>query len=270
MSRRRTSGLAALALSVVALAGCGPLGDSGDPPREDGDGAALDEPRHRVAGTELFRGDYETGNLRQWDGFQEVADDRISVVEDPVDQGRFAGRFEVRDGDNPIGFGDRAEVQMFTGETEGLERWYAWSTMFDPTFPISDAWQVVTQWHAAGIDGSPPLAFYVIGDRVALQTNPHDGDGQPIRQEEVRWSAPLDRGEWHHFRLHVVWSGSDERGLVELWHNGQKVAGPIRTRTLYPGYGAYFKQGYYRRSGEPATGIVYHDAFRASRGSRAA
>ena len=93
MSRRRTSGLAALALSVVALAGCGPLGDSGDPPREDGDGAALDEPRHRVAGTELFRGDYETGNLRQWDGFQEVADDRISVVEDPVRPGALRGPF---------------------------------------------------------------------------------------------------------------------------------------------------------------------------------
>ena len=70
--------------------------------------------------------------------------DRIQAVTDPVNQGRYAGRFEVRDGDNPIGFGDRAEVQLETGEHEGADRWYAWSTMFDPSFPGGDAWPVVT------------------------------------------------------------------------------------------------------------------------------
>ena len=264
MGRRAVAAGIALSLALVAAGGCGPLGSSDTPAREDGPGASLDRSEHRVAGRELFRGDYETGDLRQWDGFQEVAKDRVQVVRDPVDQGNYAGRFEVRDGDNPIGFGDRAEVQMETGEREGLERWYAWSTMFDPTFPVSDAWQVVTQWHAEDLDGTPPVAFYVIGDRIALQANPHDSEGNPIRTEVVRWSGPLDRGTWHHFRLRVIWSGSDARGLIELWHNGERVAGPLHTRTLYPGHGAYFKQGYYRRSGEPATGIIYHDAFRVS------
>jgi hypothetical protein len=262
MRHRAVAGVV-LSLTLTLVGGCGLRGSS-EPPRENGPGASLDKQRHRVVGTELFRGDWETGNLRQWDGFQRVATDRIRVVTDPVDQGRYAGRFEVRNGDNPIGFGDRAEVQLGTGEHEGQERWYAWSTMFDHTYPISDAWQVVTQWHAEDLNGTPPVAFYVIRDQIVLQTNPHDGAGNPIRREVVRWSAPLDRGTWHHFRFHVVWSGSDTRGLIELWHDGVKVAGPIRTRTLYPGHDAYFKQGLYRQSGEPRTGIVYHDAFRMS------
>ena len=249
--------------AVVTAGGCG-FGSSEKPPRESGPGAALDQPRHRVEGREFVRGDWETGDLRQWDGAQAVSRDRIQVVRDPVDQGGYAGRFEVRQGDNPIGFGDRAEVQLDSGETEGLERWYAWSTMFDPTFPISDAWQVVTQWHVGDLDGTPSVGFYVIEDRIALQVNPHDAEGQPIREPEVLWSAPLDRGTWHHIRLHVVWSGSDDTGLLELWHDGLRVAGPVNVRTLYPGHDSYFKQGYYRRSDEPLTGIVYHDAFRAT------
>ena len=261
---RRCRALVGVALLTVALAlgGCG-FGSDQKPARQNGPGASLDQPRHKVEGRELHRGDWETGDLSQWDGAQAVSRDRIQVVTAPVDQGRFAGRFEVREGDNPIGFGDRAEVQMETGETEGVERWYAWSTMFDWGFPISDAWQVVTQWHCEDCDGTPSLAVYVIRDRVALQVNPHEADGTPLK-ERVLWSAPLDRGEWHRFRLHVRWSGSDERGLVELWHDGEKVVGPVHVRTLYPGHDAYFKQGYYRRSGEPETGIVYHDSFRVS------
>jgi hypothetical protein len=264
MRRRRAAAGVALLLALATLGGCGLLGDDNPPPRENGPGATLDAPVHRVIGTELLRGDWETGNMRQWDGAQAVSDDRIQVVTSPVDQGRFAGRFEVRDGDDPIGYGDRAEVQVDSGETEGADRWYAWSTMFDPTYPTSDAWQVVTQWHCADCDGTPSVGFYVIGDRIALQTNPHDAAGNPIGKEVVRWSAPLDRGRWHHFRLHAIWSGSDSKGLLELWHDGEKVAGPIHTRTLYPGHDAYFKQGLYRQAGVPEPGIVYHDAFRMS------
>jgi hypothetical protein len=262
MRRRRAAAGLVLAAAALLAGGCG-LSSDEKPARQDGPGETADEPTHRIPGRVLVRGDWETGDLSQWDGAQAVSRDRIQVVTDPVDQGGHAGRFEVREGDNPIGFGDRAEVQVGSGETEGADRWYAWSTMFDPSFPVTDAWQVVTQWHCSDCDGTPSLAFYVIGDRYALQVNPHEEDGTPL-EEQVLWSTPTDPGTWHHIRLHVVWSGDDEAGLVELWHDGERVAGPVRIRTLYPGHEAYFKQGYYRRSGEPQTGVVYHDAFRAS------
>ena len=267
--RRRCAAAGVATIAALVLAGgCGFGSSAEKPPRENGPGAALDKPRHRVEGREIVRGDWETGDLRQWDGAQAVSRDRIQAVTAPVNQGTYAGRFEVRDGDNPIGFGDRAEVQLETGEREGADRWYAWSTMFDPSFPDSDAWQVVTQWHCEDCDGTPSVGFYVIGERFAFQVNTHDADLQPI-EEHIVWSTPLARGTWHHFRLHVIWSGSDDTGLVELWHNGRKVAGPVHIRTLYPGHRAYFKQGYYRRSGEPRTGIVYHDAFRMTEAPKA-
>ena len=147
--------LALLAAGVaVIVAPRGP----GTGERIDGPGAALDAPADRIPGTELFRADFETGDLRQWDGVQRVAPDRIQVVEDPVEQGRYAARFEVRDGDNPIDENDRAEVQLATDEAEGDVRWYGWSTMFAPGFPSSDAFQVVTQWRPRGPTARPRSA----------------------------------------------------------------------------------------------------------------
>lgn len=257
-SLRRVAIVLALAV-MIPVAGCG---ESGDPERVDGPGAERDQVRHTIPGTELFRADFETGDLRQWDGSQAVADDRIRVVRDPVDQGQFSGRFEVRDGDNPIGFGDRAEVQLGSGEREGEERWYAWSTMFAPDFPRTDAWQVVTQWHSAE-DGPPPVALYVVGDDLELQTNPYDADGQALAPI-THWAGPLDRGIWRHLRLHVVWSSDPDEGLLELWVDDERVTPPIRTQTLRPGQQAFLKQGYYRQSGEPRTGVVFHDGMRVS------
>ena len=66
--------------------------------------------------------------------------------------------------------------------------------------------------------------------------------------------------------MRVRWSGSDRRGWVELWMNGRRVVKRARVRTMYPGYGNYFKQGYYRCNCLTRTGVVYHDGFRQSRG----
>lgn len=240
---------------AATAAGCG--GETATAPR------VPDAGDQRLPGKEVLRADFETGGLQQWSGGQSVDDDRIRVVEDPVDQGRYAARFEVRDGDNPIGFGDRAELQLDSRESEGDERWYAWSTMFAPDFPVTDAWQVVTQWHS-DVDGPPPLAFYVEDDRLILRTNRYEADGSSAGDPIDHWSAPLRRGVWYRIKLHVGWSGDDERGFLELWVNGRRVTDRIPTRTLFPGQDSFFKQGYYRRSGEPQTGVVYHDGFRAS------
>lgn len=219
-------------------------------------------PADVLPGTPVFRGDFETGGLNQWGGLQRVATDRISVVRSPVRQGSFAARFEVRNGDNPIGFGDRAEVQSSTGESEGDDRWYSWSTMLAADYPSSSAWQVITQWHA-NADGSPPLGFYVSGESILLQANRYSGAGSSIGTSTI-WRGPLRRGQWQDIRMHVKWSGSDATGFVELWINGARQTfddGSTRRaiRTLVPGVGAYIKQGLYRQSGVSGTGVVYHD-----------
>ena len=156
-----------------------------------------------------------------------------------------------------------------TGEAEGEQRWYAWSTMLASDFPRTNAWQVISQWHA-NADGSPPLAFFAEGDSIELQAHRFSGPGAEIDIKDI-WTGPMKRGQWQDIQMHVKWSGSDSVGFVELWIDGVQQRFDDGTtkrfiRTLTPGVGAYFKQGLYRQSGIAGTGVVYHDGFRMSTG----
>ena len=258
---------AAVALAMV-LYGSDPLAGDVQPHRADAASASAKRAAKkatRIPGRVLKRADFESGNLRQWNGVETVNRRRVRVVRSSI-QGRFAGRFEVRNGESPFGIGERAEVQIRTSEREGQVRWYSWSTKFARNFPIArrGAWQVVTQWHA-NANGSPPLGFFVDRNRLILRAHRHSA---PRRLLSVRdlWSGPLRRGKWNHIKMRVRWSGSDRKGWVELWMNGRKVLKRTKVRTLYPGIRNYFKQGYYRCSCLTKTGVVFHDGFRQSRG----
>ncbi|WP_176561253.1 polysaccharide lyase [Mycobacterium neglectum] len=237
-----------------------------------------------------FIGDFETGNFDQWPNCQNVlvvtaaCNDlpnsySMAVETNTVRQGKFAARFEVRQGDRPatICCGDRAEVSTEqAGEAhEGDERWYQWSTMFGETFPASQGWSVVSQWHADVIGGSPPVSFSagptnVADGRWGLLLTTYDAPGR-MGPVYVPWSAPVVGGVWNDIKMHVKWSAHADVGFIELWLNGVQqqfaampCAGQVRcqVRTLIPdGGGVYFKQGYYRDSAITATGVVHHDGF---------
>jgi Polysaccharide lyase len=195
-----------------------------------------------------------------------------------VRQGRFAARFELRQGDHPEGMccNARAEVsgEAATRADEGDDRWYQWSTMFGNDFPAGQGWSVMAQWHA-NADGSPPVAFNAgptnVGDDrwgIVLSTWNAPGDAGPTF---TPWSVPVTRGVWNDIKMHIKWSVRDDVGFIEFWLNGAPqrfTAAPCagetrcRVRTLMPaGGGVYFKQGYYRDSHITPTGTVYHDGF---------
>ena len=250
---RATLTLAAVAAALAAPAAAQGAGQS-----------ALSIPGHVLA-----LGDFETGGLTQWSVAARARPSSIRVVTSPVREGRYAARFEVRRGDNPIGFGDRAQIQINTNEREGQVRWYSWSTRVARDFPRYDAWQVLAQWHA-NADGSPPVGFFVEGDDLALEVHRTARPGHVLSVVDI-WRGPLLRGRWRDIKMHVRWSGSDRRGWVELWIDGVRQRfddGSVRRRirTMYPGIGNYFTMGYYRQSGLAKTGVVYHDAFRMSAG----
>jgi hypothetical protein len=257
-------GGAVVALAVVAAAPALGAGGAAAGGTATANATARSHATGPLPGRVIFRGDFETGALDQWDGSQRVADNRITVIRTPRSQGRYAGRFEVRNGDNPIGYGDRAEVQVSSSEQEGQERWYDWRIRFAPGFPSSRGWQVVTQWHSA-LNGSPPVGLYVHRDQVYLQIWRHDAGGNPIAAPLIPWSGPLRRGTWQRFRMHARWSGDDRRGFVRLFVDGRDVTGLVRTRTLYPGQRNYLKLGYYRQSGIRSPGVVYHDGMTVTR-----
>jgi len=199
----------------------------------------------------VWRGDFETGDLSQWTESQQVAPDRMQVVDAPVRQGKHALRVEVRQGDDPINAsGDRAELVWAPVETEGNDRYYAWSTMWASDFPSIPTWQAFTQWHHTGNTGTPPLEMYVNGETMYLAIGAH---------ETVVWTHPLARGTWHDFILHVKWSSDPSVGFVELWYDGKQELLKTNGDTMYPGQDNIMKQGLYRNDTIAAVGVLYHD-----------
>lgn len=184
------------------------------------------------------------------------------MVTEPVTQGRYAARFEVREGDQyGRSSGHRNEIVYWSEDSEGDERTYTWSTMFDPTYPhdTDNGWQIFTQWHVNNPKGQPPLHFFASGDRIGMKTVRLSGDSVPD-PSVVHWTTDMARGEWHHFRLHVRWSSDPSKGSMELWHNGTRVVDRTPLAGLQPGaYVNYIKQGLYRSDRISGTGIVFHD-----------
>jgi MYXO-CTERM domain-containing protein len=195
----------------------------------------------------VWRGDFETGDLSQWSGVDGLSS-RLTVVSSPLRQGKYALRTEVQQGDVSNN-GTRNELWWSAPQSEGMDRYYAWSTWFDVEYPSEATWQVFTQWHHTGNTGSPPLEMDVYAEEMRLYT----------RGTTILWSAPLVRGVWHDFILHVHWSADASVGFVELWHSGVKVLDRKYLATLYSGESALLKQGLYRDSSIVPNAVVFHD-----------
>lgn len=202
----------------------------------------------------MWRGDFETGNLSQWDRVQTVSSSRMLVVSSPVREGRYALKTTVRQGDDPINAsGNRNELLYVDREPAGSEFFYKWSTLFPKSFPRSSKWQIFTQWHHDGNTGSPPLEFYVVEDQLRLRVGGSSG--------KIIWRSPLQREQWNDFVLHVKWSPDPKAGFVELYHNGKVVLPLMKVATQYPGQRNYLKMGLYRDASIAPEGVVFHDGF---------
>lgn len=215
-----------------------------------------------ACGRVLWSGDFSTGDLSQWTGrpqYQNAPEpsDRLKVV--PGDGGPHL-EATVRPGDLHSN-GARAEVlldkPMFR---DGDETWFRWQTCFPADFKAEETWHVWTQWHQTlplG-NGGPPVAFELHGDQLRLRLQAGLYDARQDWAGGVVWRAPLDRGRWHTYVLHVKWSQDPKIGFVELWVDGKPAVPLTRHSTLDTDGVVYLKQGLYRdrKIGFPQT--VWH------------
>jgi len=220
----------------------------------------------------VWRAGFERGDFSEWQKREALPGD-VAVVRTPVRDGRFASRFSVGPGDVPGTSGERAELSLdnaVTGATDGQERWYSWSTYFPRDFaPVPDStWNIFTQFHETAPDGCHPNVAFQVNTKGAtpmIRINVRGGrrDAATCEPASQRaWDAvPLRLGQWSDFVFHVLWSASGTRGFVELWIDGAQVVPKTRLATLYPGQGAYLKQGFYRAPTQTIS-TVYHDAMR--------
>jgi hypothetical protein len=100
--------------------------------------------------------DFESGDLSGWKKKLAGAHS-FRIVDDPVRSGTYAGRFELRAGDD-TGDGVRSELKEMYFAPLGCEIWYSFSTYIPRDFPVVEQPTVITQWKASEDEGEGPVA----------------------------------------------------------------------------------------------------------------
>lgn len=247
-----------------------------------------------TSSSHLFSGDYETGDLSQWNEVRRRATDRIRVVGSPARNGRYAARFEVRPGDLRTSAGERAEVARHWAGQEGHGQDYYYSfSMYLPTgwAQEQDGFRIPIQWHSVnsqlnGKSPPPPLAFAFLPRRERPNGMGQGGLYADMRGGNLTRPAvtttkvpvlplPIRTGIWHDFVVYVYWHRG--QGDLKVWHKtsdqrGFTLRAQINDRpNLYYITSPYsstskvfVRQGLFRRTHTTRTNVIHHDAYTQS------
>lgn len=242
-----------------------------------------------MPGTPIIAANFEQATLREtgvagWqcapNGVKVVAPDSrtgyaiqlVPADEPPTVGGRRALRLERRPGDNPIGYGDRAQVQ-WGGRDQQRAGGGILAVRIVMKVERSDppgGWNVLGWQEHAEASGSPPLGMYRKGNRLSVDANRWGlvgGKAAIVEYGRTLWDIDLSTrfGQW--MVIDVAWnqSTSDSEGWVEVHLDGapqQMRNGQPRypVRTACPnGIGTYSIVTNYAADGSKAS--VLHVAF---------
>lgn len=171
-------------------------------------------------GEMLWRGDFETGDLSQWHYLTNPQG--IGVQSECVYEGRYAGVIEITGADEFLWHGNaalnRSEFNVKPSDTsEGADTFLGWS--FYLPEPWSEAKHELGYWESSD-SWQQQMRFNIHGEALSFQSS-SAGD--------YHWQ--LDKGAsagvWHDLAMQVHWSSDPQKGFIEIWHDGDKVA---RTR----------------------------------------
>lgn len=213
------------------------------------------------ASRDSFVGDFEGGNLSQWDGFSNIntPNSNIEVVKDRVRKGQYA--IKVLLAPNDKSSKDRVELVLHSGpgrSKPGDERYYGFSALIPEDFKAgSEDYFILTQWHGND-SGRPPLTLHYEGGKLVVKGNRHRG---------IIWSGSVEKGKWFDMVFHVKWS-TDEDGFLEVWKNGEHIVA-LRGKTCngadvrnFRNPNIYVKFGGYRGRNVDTTQTFYLDEYR--------
>ena len=201
-------------------------------------------------------GDFETGDLSQWMLSAQVIGnmDDITVTQDVVGEGSYAGRIELAPGTMSPSGHSRNEVVYVPnlGALDGTERWYSFS--LQPEGAFGDSWHLV--WY---FEGNPVfqqiMSMFVNGQQIQFRT--------AVGGETTHWTGAFTPGEWHDFILHVLWSPDPATGYVELYYDGAQVVPMTNAATMLgAGVGAEMHAGIIRDQNLGTTEVIFLDGFR--------
>lgn len=257
--RPRRVAAAVLAGAVVLLASCA----APEPPAEP-------EPPVAEPGVEFSDG-FEDGTTEAWLELEKGAG-LIEVVQDPVRAGENAVRLTTDpavydDGENP-----RTQLNGPVLFDEGDEAFVGWSTFIPTDAPEvpEDVWTVFFEFHGEPFDGSPLPGTIGIDEQDGQQVLSFSRGEQ--YDFDVPWTAPLEKGRWIDFVMHVGFSQNEDAGFVELWMDGvpqtftdgstrlqQSTMMDGQDEGLFP-----ILTNYSREDGIPGPYSVFHDNLRVA------
>jgi hypothetical protein len=187
----------------------------------------------------IWKGDFETGGLDAWKGGAAIAKYAM-VVADPVREGRHALRI---DGSNAARRRDHDRIELqhqprHPGTAEGTERYFGWSfylpAKLTPGHHSLGYFETRNSWTRL-------MAFEAKGEDIQFSTRvPY----------ALRWvgKGRLTTGRWHDIAVRVIWSRDPEKGLVEVWFDGERVVDPAKTATLRDENEAFLQVGLFRET----------------------
>jgi hypothetical protein len=179
-----------------------------------------------------LRGDFETGNTSQWEGFEYHGvftanypqSNQLQIVTSPVRQGRYAAKFVVNPGDQYGGSsGERALLRFGDArcscESEGEDFYYSWSSLFPTDWSSPPGWAQILEFHGDSRFLLAPIRFNAAGDSLSvdLTTGQCSSAGQCAYMRNTPVLSTLSKGKWNDFVLHVRWTKSSN-GVVDVWH----------------------------------------------------
>ncbi|MGY1847452.1 heparin lyase I family protein [Blastococcus sp. SYSU DS1021] len=144
----------------------------------------------------------------------------------------------------------------------GDEQWWAWSTFFPADFDWDERGQflIYTQWHQTVNSGNPNVHFWSdVNENLMVDVRGGTGgrtagDAQYVRTFNL---GTIDKGAWNDHTVRFIWSPDPAKGLIEVWHQGEKVLSE-RVANLYEGQSVYIKQGIYSAAGTYRTHYLQH------------
>jgi MYXO-CTERM domain-containing protein len=199
----------------------------------------------------LFRGDMETGDLKQWSYL--LKEEGLSVVTDIVAEGKYAAKVTISNKELWTNGLNRVEVQHKPDNaylTEGKEIYYGFS--FYLPAKLTAANHQILYWETTETY-QQVLQLAVEGERMRFATQKPSW--------KVHWEADgkATAGKWHRIVLHIKWSANADMGQVDLWFNGEQVVTAGKAQTFL-GTPAFAQHGILRDTIADVETLYFDDA----------
>jgi hypothetical protein len=206
----------------------------------------------------LWQGDFETGDLTQWDSTNLVKTgdrDNLIFVTGKVADGMKAAEITLRPDVIFEPYNQsRVEVKHNGLRTKNdQESYYAWSFMVPADAAIRSN---IGYWESR-VTSLNTMTFWI-----------EPGDGGTVIKfgtgnlgETTRWTAELELNEWHRIAIHNIWSQDPDIGKVDVWYDGTQVVTGA-TATKRDANELFFQMGLHRSDPADPVQVIYIDAAR--------